>query len=197
VRGIVGVSGTPGTGKKTVSPIVARLMRLPPPVSINSLALKEGEAEVDTSLLRRRLLEVDPRRTVLFGHLLPHVLRKSEARFVAVLRCEPAVLRDRLAARGYPRAKVIENVEAELIGVVLDECVRRFGAGIVHDYDTTDASPKAVAKAIAEDAKAASARRGEGAPRGAPAWIDWTLDYGSSTKLRSLLAGGSDPPAST
>ena len=194
MRGMVGICGTPGTGKKSVSPIVGRLMGLPAPIPINSLA-PEGEAEVDTALLRRKLLALDPPRAVLFGHLLPHVLRKSEAGFVVVLRCEPSVLRERLRARRYPQPKVTENVEAELIGVVLDECVRRFGSALVHEYDTTSASPKAVATAIARDAEAATApKRAAGTRR---AWIDWTLDYGSSTKLRSLLEGTPDAPAST
>jgi len=193
---MVGVCGTPGTGKKTVSPIVAKLMGLPAPIPINSLAPKGG-AEVDTALLRRKLLDLDPPRAVLFGHLLPHVLRKSEAGFVAVLRCEPSVLRERLVERGYPRAKVTENVEAELIGVVLDECVRRFGSALAREYDTTSTSPQAVASAIVRDAETAKAS-GRGAAAGARrVWIDWTLDYDSSTKLRSLLAGSRDPPAST
>jgi adenylate kinase len=191
---MVGVCGTPGTGKKTVSPIVARLMGLPSPMPINSLAPK-GATEVDAALLRRKLLDLDPPRAVLFGHLLPHVLRKPEAALVAVLRCEPSVLRERLLKRRYPRAKVIQNVEAELIGVVLDECVRRFGSALVREYDTTSASPQAVASAIAKDAEAMSAPgRASASQR---TWIDWTLDYDSSTKLRSLLAGAKDPPAST
>lgn len=193
---MIGVCGTPGTGKKTVSPIVAKLMGLTAPISINSLAPR-GEAEVDTAFLRRKLLRLDPPRAVLFGHLLPHVLRKSEVAFVAVLRCEPAVLRERLVGRGYPRAKVTANVEAELIGAVLDECVGRFGSDLVREYDTTSDSPKSVAREIARDAEAAKAlprKKAAGAPS---SWIDWTLGYDSSTKLRSLLAGESEPPAST
>jgi len=188
---MIGVCGTPGTGKKTVSPIVAKLMGLPAPISMNSLAPK-GESEVDTVLLRKKLLALDPPRAVLFGHLLPHVLRKSEAGLVAVLRCEPSVLRERLVGRGYPRSKVTANVEAELIGVVLDECVERFGRDLVREYDTTSASPEAVASEIARDARAGKVPR-----RRAPAWIDWTLGYDYSTKLRSLLEGESEPPAST
>jgi adenylate kinase len=196
VRGIVGICGTPGTGKKTVAPMVATLLGLAPATSLNSLAPR-GVVEVDPRVLRRELLKLSPPARVIFGHLLPHVLRKSEAGFVAVLRCEPLILRDRLAERGYPAAKVIENVEAELIGVVLDECVRRFGGDLVREYETTSASPKEVAKAIARDAKAAMARSGRAARRKAPAWIDWTLDYGSSSKLRSLFDGRRDPTAST
>jgi len=196
VRGIVGICGTPGTGKKTVAPVVAEVMGLPAPIPINSLAPK-GESEVDTKLLRRELLKLDPPRVVLFGHLLPYVLRKSETRFVAVLRCEPSVLRERLLERGYPHAKATENVEAELIGVVLDECVRRFGSRLVREYDTTSASPKEVANAIARDAEMATARREKAGAGARPAWIDWTLDYDSSSKLRSLLAGERDTPGST
>jgi len=187
VRGLVGICGTPGTGKKTIAPLVAELLGLPPPISINSLAPK-GRADVDPVQLRRKLLQLKPARAVVFGHLLPHVLKKSEAGLVAVLRCEPSVLRGRLVQRGYPSGKVTENVEAELIGVVLDECVFRFGSDRVREYDTTSSQPKGVAKAIARDAKAV--RR----PR--QAWIDWTLDYDSSSKLRSLLSG-TEPPAST
>jgi adenylate kinase len=189
VRGIVGISGTPGTGKKTLAPLVAGLLGLPPAVSVNSFARK-GEVEVDTGLLRERLLKENPSNIVLYGHLLPYVLRRPEAAFVAVLRCEPATLRARLLERGYPLAKVKENVEAELIGVVLDECVARFGAERVRDYDTTNASPGHVARSVAKDR--ASART-----RTRPAWIDWTLGYDSSSKLRSLLEGSRAPPGST
>jgi broad-specificity NMP kinase len=170
-------------------------MGLPTAISINSLAPK-GSVEVDTTRLRKTLLKLNPSRRVLFGHLLPHVLRKSEAGLVAVLRCEPSVLRGRLVARGYPASKVTENVEAELIGVVLDECVRRFGRELVREYDATSSSPKDVAEAIVKDTEAATRDKG-GARRRSVLWIDWTLDYDSSSKLRSLFEGRKEPPAST
>jgi adenylate kinase len=194
VRGIVGICGTPGTGKKTVAPLVAREVGLPAAISINSLAPKD-EFEVDTTWLRKEAVKLVPPRSVLYGHLLPHVLRKSETAFVAILRCDPSVLRKRLEKRGYSAEKVLENVEAELIGVVLDECLRRFGAAVVHEYDTTSASPSRVARDIVRDVGAAAP--GGKRTRSPAKWIDWTLDYGSSSKLRSLLAGARDPPAST
>jgi adenylate kinase len=196
VRGIIGISGTPGTGKKTVAPLVASLIGLPAPLPIGALA-RNDEVEVDPRILRRKLLRLNPGRAVVFGHLLPHVLNKSEVRMVAVLRCEPSVLRRRLEGRGYPPEKVVENVEAELIGVVLDECVRKFGSGLVREYDSTSESPKEVARGIARDARAAMAKGTRAAAGAKPGWIDWTLDYDSSSKLRSLLAGRSEPPAST
>jgi adenylate kinase len=195
VRGIVGICGTPGTGKKTVAPKVAELLGFPGALSINSLAPK-GALDVDVKQLRAELLKSRMPRFVLFGHLLPDVLRKEEAAFIAVLRCDPSVLRNRLGDRRYPRDKVTTNVEAELIGLLLYECVLQFGSELVREYDTTSAPPDEVAKAIAMDAGAALKGRPEAAKRRPPAWKDWTLDYGSSSKLRSLL-GRSAPPAST
>ncbi len=179
-------------------------MGVPDVLAINEVAGKTpehhprrgGELEVDPGKLRRELLKVLPSRAVVHGHMLPDVLRPSEVQFVALLRCEPLVLRDRLRKRNYDAEKVTQNVEAELIGVLLDECVTTFGAGRVREYDTTEASPREVARAIARDVEALAASTGK---RRAPPsrWIDWTLAYDSSSKLRSLLSGARDAPGST
>lgn len=126
----------------------------------------------------------------MFGHLLPYALERGEASFVAVLRCEPSALKARLERRGYAQAKARENVEAELIGVLTEECLRRFGLSRVREYDTTSAAPERVAAAIARDVS-------RGRPYRPSKRVDWTLSYDSSSKLRSLLEDGAGPPAST
>ena len=209
---IIGITGTPGTGKKTVAPMVAALLGLPPPIALNSLST---EPEIDPRVLRKRLLRrlspglaattaTTTTTAIVFGHLLADVMAPREARMVALLRCDPSVLRDRLAQRGYSEEKLTSNVEAELIGVVLDSCARRFGE-VLREYDTTSASAQEVARRIASDAKSLGSPRGKPQPPGglAPArhpstpWIDWTLDYGSSSRLRSLLWGTTERVGST
>lgn len=187
-RWTVGVTGSPGTGKKSVSPLVAGGLGAKL-VDLNAVALARPGASrnVDVRMLRSAIQKVDLGRAVIFGHLLPHVLRKGEVDFVAVLRCEPAVLKRRLLARGYPDQKVVENVEAELIGLVLDESIRAFGAEVVCEYDTTRGHPAEVSRDILKDTRS---------PRRRP-WIDWTLRYDSSAKLRSLLSAPSTDAAST
>jgi adenylate kinase len=190
---LIGVTGTPGTGKKTVSPLLASLLHKKL-VDINSLARarwlpdKSGEIVVDLKVLRRELKDVDP-DSLVSGHLLPELADPRRVEFVAVLRCNPTVLRERLIARGYPGGKVVDNLEAELVGVVLDAAVRRFGSAKVHEYDTSRAAPSSVARRIAKDYRAGSAQAGP--------WIDWTLLYDSSTKLTSLLSRPRTDPAST
>ena len=49
---------------------------------------------------------------IIDGHL-SHYL---EVDAVAILRCEPSILRERLNRRGYPEWKIESNVEWEIIG---------------------------------------------------------------------------------
>jgi adenylate kinase len=205
--GIIGITGTPGTGKKTIAPLVASMLGLAPPLSLSSLTATE---EVEPRTLRKRLLKaVEPKvATVVVGHLLPDVVAAREVTMVAVLRCDPSRLRERLVARDYQSEKLRQNIEAELIGVVLDSCVRRFGHA-VHEYNTTSKPPASIAHAIARDCKrivsshqgSSDNKHNRSSPSGranrAPRWIDWTLDYGSPTRLTSLLTGRTDLAGST
>ncbi len=194
MRAILGITGGPGTGKKTVSPLVSSrlsyaLLDLNAVATGNSTPQPGAAFEVDTVRLRKRIVTVEESNCVIFGHLLPDVFRAKELDFVAVLRCEPSTLKRRLLARGYAGAKLVENLEAELIGVVLDRCVRSFGESVVHEYDSTKTTPAHLARSIATDYTRGARRQGE--------WIDWTVRYASSVRLRSLLSFGRTEPAST
>jgi adenylate kinase len=182
LRGVVGVTGSPGTGKKSVSPLLAATLRLKC-LSINDLArecgaLAPGEGSVDVDLLRSKISKMVPGPALIHGHLLPYVLEPGSVRKVVVLRCAPGVLKTRLRARGYPARKVEENVEAELIGVVSADAYGAFGSAKTFEFDTTQSSPVEAAERIAR-----SMRKGRPTPR-----IDWTLRYDSGAKLRSLFS---------
>lgn len=182
---LLGLTGTPGTGKKSIAPRVSKRLGLTC-VSINEIALARNksagrgkEVEVDTRAVRRALLKKECGPCVVYGHLLPDVLVRRDVARVVVLRCDPAVLKRRLLARGYSREKTTENVEAELIGLVSSNSLARFGEDKTEEYDTTASS---AAKSAVEVAKLLAA------PHRRVQRIDWLGDYGSAAKFRSLFS---------
>ena len=184
---IIGITGTPGVGKKTIAPLVARALDLAC-ISLNELANDSrvrkrvsGEAEVDTTALRRKI-EVLTEEAVIYGHLLPYVIPGRMTSIVAVLRCDPAVLKNRLVARGYPKRKIIGNVEAELIGLISAESFSTFGNEKTFEVDTTSATPLEVADDVVSAVRDGTYRTER---------LDWTANYDSGEKLRSLLSFGS------
>ncbi len=177
----LGVTGTPGTGKKTIAAKVSATLGVRA-YGLTDLAsrygLLGGEGEVDAAELGRRIRSGIKGRSLLFGHLLPYAFSSRDMVRVVVLRCDPAILGRRLASRGYPRSQLRENVEAELIGLVSADSASRFGPEKVFEFDTTASSPDAASAAVADLLSSGQ--------RGRPC-IDWTRDYDSPEKLRSLL----------
>jgi adenylate kinase len=181
-----GITGTPGTGKKTLAPMVAFRLGLPC-ISLYDQAVSSGlvrqgdsDAEVDTTVLGRFIVKHVSGPALVYGHLLPYVFGSRELRRVVVLRCEPKALKRRLLARRYQPKKVMENVEAELIGVLSADSMTTFGGRKTAEFDTTTSGLGEAARVVSEFLK------GSGRPGSR---IDWTLSYASASKLRSLLSG--------
>jgi len=181
---LIGITGTPGTGKKTIAPLVASrlgvLCR-----SLNELAESfglvggaEDELEVDTEALRKKIAPLRMEPSIVYGHLLPYALAKSSVARVVVLRCEPSALKQRLLARGYLPERVVQNVEAELIGLVASDSYSAFGRGLTAEFDTTATKASVASRLIVPIIR--------GEERGSPA-IDWTPRYDSASRLMSLL----------
>ena len=180
----IGITGSPGTGKKTVGRALAEMTGREF-LSINDYAIahkfgafKDKEFEVD---LRRTRGSIDTRGKIVCGHLLPYVLQSSSLDFVAVLRCSPGVLRKRYLARDYPRSKIAENLQAEFIGVVAAEALSVYGRRKLAEFDTTRTkNPRTVAKRILETMRKNSlARFGH---------IDWMTSQSFLTGLGHQLA---------
>ncbi len=181
----VGITGTPGTGKKSIAPLVASRLGLPS-FSINDFATARGlldphqiEAEVDVEALKRVLTKSPLEPALVYGHLLPYAFERRWVKKAVVLRCDPLVLRERLRARGYRPQKILENVEAELIGVISTDTVKAFGSEKVVEFDTSSSRPGPASASISAIVS------GSLRP---PRPIDWLEAYGSVSKLRSLLS---------
>jgi adenylate kinase len=152
MRTVVSITGTPGTGKTTVAGLLRDkgydVIDLTAYIKEHGL-LDEydadmGSYDVDTTRLAEALDRDLKTEGLVFieGHLAHFV----PSDIVIVLRCHPAVLNERLSSRGYAPAKVLENVQAEVLDVILCESSE---AGVpVYELDSTSSDACQVAEAI-------------------------------------------------
>ena len=141
------VTGTPGTGKTTATDLLAA-DRGVEVVHLNDLIREEGlytERDAERDSLVADLDAVAEHLGEWTGVVDSHLAHYLDADRVAVLRCRPDVLEDRLIERGEGEASARENRESEALDVILGEAVERFGADRVYEVDTTDLGPEAVA----------------------------------------------------
>ncbi|MBA3044760.1 MAG: adenylate kinase family protein [Candidatus Thermoplasmatota archaeon] len=142
----IALSGTPGTGKSSAAKILAS--RGYTVVTVEELARKHGaieevggDLEVDTEALSN-VLEQPTGTIIIEGHL-SHCLPNG---LCVILRCHPEELRKRLSGRKYSREKVLDNLEAEAIDIILSEAVE--ACETVCEIDTSSLSVEAIADAI-------------------------------------------------
>ncbi len=132
------VAGTPGVGKSNVAlGLAERIGALM--LELGELA-DPGELEVHPAKLSARAgakIRREGRDAVIATHIV-FKPRGIPIGAVIVLRRSPLRLLEELRLRGYPEAKVLENVEAELLGVVYVDALRKVGEGRVFQIDTTE-----------------------------------------------------------
>lgn len=142
----IAVTGTPGTGKTTVSKLFEQngfeVIDLTKYVKEKGLGEQRDEFEVDVPEMKNSLEEED--FEVLEGHLAHHV----SVDICVVLRTRPDVLRERLEKREYSKEKVEENIQTEILDVVLSEAVS--AQETVIEVDTTEKDAEEVFKEIKE-----------------------------------------------
>ena len=157
------ITGTPGTGKTTISRLLAtelgaccvnpkillrrkgidylydekRKTRI---VSLKRLrnALRERAARVDHGLI------IDS-HIVLERGPLPRIVR------VIVLRCDPIVLQQRLQHKRWSKSKISENLKAEILDICLWDAVKNYGWNKILEIDTTGKAPRQVVRLIVND----------------------------------------------
>ena len=137
---IIFISGTPCTGKTTISEKLSEKLNWEL-VKINDLAISnnlvlgidenKGYKIIDIDALNDLLLEIisEHDNLIVEGHL-SHLC--SGADKLIVLRCRPEILKERLALRNYSSSKINENLEAEAMGVCSAESLD------IYDYNVCE-----------------------------------------------------------
>ncbi|SDJ89097.1 adenylate kinase [Methanoculleus thermophilus] len=164
---MIGITGTPGTGKTSVAVELERrghrVVHLKDTVQPYII---EEDCDRQTMVVDvdRWVDEFEPFDGIIEGHLA-HLLPCDR---VVVLRCRPDILAERLAPRDYPQEKVAENAEAEALDVILIETLEEHPDDQILEVDTTYLSVHECADRIEQFI------RGEVPPSYGS--IDWT-DY--------------------
>ena len=150
----IGITGTPGTGKTTVSDALSKDV-----IDMKKFAKERGLGE-EKDLFEINVGAVNselPESYWIEGHLA-HLL---DLDYCIVLRTKPEVLEKRLENRGYSNQKIDENVEAEAMDVILSESSRHK----VYEIDTTGKSVEDVVDEIKDAVENKKERTGV---------VDWT-----------------------
>ena len=152
------ITGTPCTGKTTVSEVLADKLncRL---IKINDLAIdndfvlgiddEKGYKVIDIDALDEKVSEIISHsgELIVFEGHLAHLC--SGADKVIVLRVHPDVLKSRLEGRDYSEAKIRENLEAEAMGVCTAEAYDIYGEE-VSEIDVTDLSVDDIVEVLSD-----------------------------------------------
>lgn len=150
----IGITGTPGVGKTTAAdelPLDRDVIHLNQVLREHEFTQgwddDRGTAIADLTALEDWLAAQSPELIVE-----SHLAHRLGVDRVVVLRCDPGVLRERLADRSDTGedGKIAENVESERMDVILVEAVERHSRDSVAEIDTTDQTPTETATAIAE-----------------------------------------------
>ena len=146
MRKTIFITGTPCTGKTTVSEVLASKLncRL---VKINDLAIEndfilgvdenKGYKVIDIPALNEKVSEIisGSDELIIFEGHLAHLCDGADK--VIVLRVRPGILQSRLEARNYSESKIRENLEAEAMGVCTAEAYDIYGENI-SEIDVSD-----------------------------------------------------------
>jgi adenylate kinase len=142
---VIFISGTPCTGKTTVSEVLSEKLNWKL-VKINDLAISnnlvlgidedKGYKIIDIDALNELILEIisESDNLIVEGHL-SHLC--SGADKLIILRCRPEILEERLSLRKYSKSKINENLETEALGVCSVESLDIYENN-VYELDVSD-----------------------------------------------------------
>lgn len=159
------VTGTPGTGKTTISRLLAKAVHakyVNPMILLSRKGIDYAYDErrktriVSVGRLRSSITSL-ARRTdcglVIDSHIAFRISSFPRLERVIVLRCSPSVLERRLKRKQWSNRKVSENLLAEILDICLWDAVQNYGWRRISEIDTTNKRPSRVVQLAIRDLK--------------------------------------------
>jgi adenylate kinase len=153
---IIALTGTPGTGKTSVSKVLKENFYV---IDLNKIANEKKFIVGFDKNRYSKIVDIDKlndyiknnycKKDIVFveGHL-SHLLKCVDK--VIILRCNPNELKKRLSKKGWKREKIKENLEAEILDMILCETVDIHSDKNIFEIDITKKPTNDVAIIINE-----------------------------------------------
>ena len=146
------ISGTPGTGKTTISNNLCNYINAGV-ISLNELILDQNyvleyDQERETSIIDEEKLNKNMEHIIkdyskssvdylIIESHFTDIISEGYMDFVIILRCHPDELYARLKKRGYKREKIIENIQSEILGSSVNYFIEKNLNLQLYEIDTT------------------------------------------------------------
>ena len=131
------LTGTPATGKTSISiKLNKEVIHLSDFYSESSEGKNQtGEWKIDIDKINALTQKKLNDGIIVEGHL-SHFIDNIDR--IIVLRCDPRVLRKRMEKREYSEKKIVENLEAEAMGLIYSQALEIKNETDVFQLDTTN-----------------------------------------------------------
>ena len=157
---IIIISGTPGTGKTSVSRKISEMVDANT-ISLNELAISENFTLEYDKKRDTYIVDFEKLKPYIANHI--DVLKKQKQKYLIieghfsdiipnkfidysfVLRCDPEYLYNRLKERDYNKKKIIENIQAEILGNCANYLIQKQLKSPIYEIDTTNLTIDSVA----------------------------------------------------
>jgi adenylate kinase len=156
---VIALSGTPGTGKSVIGQLLATNLSIEC-LELNQLIIDHqlylGEDPERATLIAdienlrdylSKMLQNTKDRFVMVGHFADEVPEKFLEALI-ILRCNPVILTQRLRKKGWSTEKILENIQAELLGECTAQALARHNQSQLSEIDTSEMKPPEVVEAI-------------------------------------------------
>ncbi len=158
---VIAISGTPGTGKSAVGTLLSQQLDLELieiGQIIKDFELHQGMDPQRETLIAdidrlqeylNRLLGSQQKELIITGHFSDIVPDKF-LKVLIVLRCHPLTLLERLHKREWASEKILENIQAEILGECTSQALANHSYQKIFEINTTTLSTQQVAKIITD-----------------------------------------------
>ena len=148
------ITGNPGVGKHTTAKSLAKSLGYEI-LDINKVVIESGifkknkeSLDVDVSKLKKIIKKMLKKKLIIVGHLAPYVLTKTQIQKAIILRQSPYKLALVYKKRKYSKAKMAQNLESEILGIITYDSINKFGKSKTFQVNTTSKSVPQVTKKI-------------------------------------------------